>query len=54
MLGLQLMYTYAPFMNTLFSSAPIDLAAWAKVLASALVVFMVVEVEKRLRRNVSV
>ena len=54
MLGLQLVYTYAPFMNTLFASAPIGLAAWAKVLASALLVFLVVEAEKRLRRDVSV
>lgn len=52
MIGLQLLYTYAPFMNTLFASAPIGAVAWAKVVAAALLVFLVVEAEKALRRRV--
>ncbi len=51
MIGLQLLYTYAPLMNTLFASAPIGALAWAKIVAAALLVFLVVEAEKALRRS---
>ncbi|MHC1752500.1 cation-transporting P-type ATPase [Humidesulfovibrio sp.] len=54
MLLLQLAYTYAPPMNALFSSAPIGAMQWARVLACALVVFVVVEIEKKLRGTVAV
>jgi magnesium-transporting ATPase (P-type) len=50
-LGLQLVFTYAPFMHTLFHSAAIDLAAWARVFAAALVGYGVVGVEKWIRRH---
>lgn len=51
MLALQMLLTYAPFMNTLFSTAPIGLREWGLILASALLVFLLVETEKRLRRK---
>ena len=54
MLLIQLLYTYAPFMNRLFGSAPMSLVLWMDVLAVALVAYIIVEGEKRLRRKVSV
>ncbi len=49
-LGLQLLYTYAPFMQTLFHSAPLDAGAWGRIALIALTVYLVVELEKRLVR----
>jgi Ca2+-transporting ATPase len=51
---IQLLYTYAPFMNTIFASAPISLLLWLDVLAVGLIAFIVIEVEKWLRRMMSV
>jgi len=51
MLLLQLAYTYAPPMNALFASAPMNAAQWTRVLACAALVFVVVEVEKKLGRS---
>jgi Ca2+-transporting ATPase len=48
---IQLVYTYAPFMNKLFSSAPIPPALWLDVLAVGLAAFIFIEVEKWLRRK---
>jgi Ca2+-transporting ATPase len=48
---IQLVYTYAPFMNKLFSSAPIPPALWLDVLAVGLAAFIFIEVEKWLRRR---
>ncbi len=45
---LQLAYTYLPVMNRLFQSAPIDLAVWGRTAAAGLVVFVVIEIEKKL------
>ncbi len=52
MLGLQLLYTYAPFMNALFGSAPIPLEMWLDVLAFGVATYLIVEIEKWLRRRV--
>ena len=41
---LQLLYTYAPFMNTAFRSAPLDAWLWLPILGVGLVAFVVVEV----------
>ena len=49
-LGLQLLYTYAPFMQTLFHSAPLDAGAWGRIVLIALTVYLVVEIEKALVR----
>jgi cation-transporting P-type ATPase F len=53
MVLIQLLYTYAPFMNTLFSSAPISLVLWLDVLAVGLAAYILVEAEKWLRRKLS-
>lgn len=49
MIILQLLLTYLPAMNRLFHTAPIDGPAWGLVLAAALTVYVVVEVETWLR-----
>ena len=43
---LQLLLTYAPFMNTLFGTAPLDPLGWALCLAVGVAVFLLVEIEK--------
>ncbi|MBN2148332.1 MAG: cation-transporting P-type ATPase [Anaerolineales bacterium] len=48
---IQLLYTHAPFMNTLFGSAPIPLALWLDVLAFGLAAYVIIELEKWLRRR---
>jgi Ca2+-transporting ATPase len=50
---IQLLFTYAPFMHTLFGSAPISLVLWVDVLAVSMAAYVVVEVEKWLRRKLS-
>ncbi len=47
-IGLQLLFTYAPFMQKLFGSAPMAPMAWLRVLGAAVAGFCVVELEKRL------
>ncbi len=51
MVALQLLYTYAPFMNTAFSSAPLDAWMWLPILAAGAVAFVVVEIDMWLRRR---
>ncbi len=51
MVLIQILYTYAPFMNTLFESAPISLSLWLDVVAVGLAASVVIEVEKWLRRT---
>ena len=53
MIALQLLFTYAPFMNKLFHTAPISASAWLRVVAVALVAFVVVEIEKAIRARVA-
>ena len=50
-IGLQLLLTYWPPMNDLFRTAPIDLAAWWKILAVGAAAWAIVEVEKAVRRS---
>jgi len=50
MVALQLLYTYAPFMNAAFSSAPLDAGMWLAVIGVSVVAFVVVELDKWLRR----
>jgi hypothetical protein len=45
----QLLFTYAPPMNRLFHSAPMDAGAWLRIAAVAAASFLVVETEKWLR-----
>ena len=49
MLGAQLLFTYAPVMNKLFHTAPIDAESWLRIAAVAGVAFLAVELEKWIR-----
>jgi cation-transporting ATPase F len=49
MLGAQLLFTYAPVMNKLFHTAPINTESWLRIAAVAGVAFLVVELEKWIR-----
>ncbi len=49
MIGLQLLFTYAPPMNRLFGSAPIDATSWLHVVAVGAFAYFVVGFEKLLR-----
>ncbi len=49
MVVLQLAFTYVPFMNTLFGSAPIGVLPWVKILAASLVAYLIIEAEKKIR-----
>jgi len=51
---LQLALTYAPFMHRLFHTAPIEAAAWAAILATGAAAWMVVELEKAVRRRLAI
>ncbi|MEZ0395773.1 MAG: cation-transporting P-type ATPase [Anaerolineales bacterium] len=53
MVLLQLLFTYAPFMNRLFGSAPMSLVLWLDVLAVSVAAFVIIEIEKWLRRKFS-
>ncbi|WP_182113926.1 MULTISPECIES: HAD-IC family P-type ATPase [unclassified Actinotalea] len=46
LLVLQLVFTYAPFMNTWFGSAPIGAHSWALTAGLAVLVFLVMELAK--------
>jgi magnesium-transporting ATPase (P-type) len=48
---LQLLFTYAPFMNLLFGTAPLDAEAWARCVGVGLAVFVLVELEKAVFRT---
>jgi cation-transporting ATPase F len=50
---IQLLFTYAPFMHNLFGSAPIPLVLWVDVLAVSLAAYLIIELEKWLRRKLS-
>ncbi len=49
---LQLVFTYAPFMNILFGTAPLEAEAWIYPLGIGMIVFLVVETEKHLFNRV--
>ncbi|HWQ05060.1 MAG TPA: cation-transporting P-type ATPase [Longilinea sp.] len=51
MVAIQMLFTYAPFMNRLFGSAPLSAVLWLDLLGVSLVAFVVIEVEKWLRRR---
>jgi magnesium-transporting ATPase (P-type) len=52
MLGAQILFTYAPFMNRLFHTAPLRAGLWLHILAVGLVAFAAVGVEKWIRARV--
>jgi magnesium-transporting ATPase (P-type) len=47
----QVLFTHAPVMNRLFDTAPIDAAAWLYATGIGLAAYLVVEIEKGLRRR---
>ena len=49
MIGAQLLLTYAPFMQRLFHTAPLDAGAWLRIAGVTLLSFGAVELEKWLR-----
>jgi Ca2+-transporting ATPase len=53
MILLQLGYTYLPFMNTAFQSAPLHAAQWALILGASWVIWAAVGFEKWLRSRVA-
>lgn len=54
MILLQLLFTYLPVMNTAFSSEPIGLREWGLIIVSSFIIYIVIEVEKWIRRCISV
>ncbi len=48
---IQMLFTYAPFMNRLFGSAPMSLILWLDVIAVSLASFILIEIEKWVRRK---
>ncbi len=51
MLALQLLLTYTPMMNTLFHTTPIDGTAWLPIVGTATAVYLIVGLEKWIRRT---
>jgi cation-transporting ATPase F len=49
MMGAQLLFTYAPVMNRLFHTAPINSESWLRIVGVAAMVFVAVEFEKWIR-----
>jgi len=54
MILLQLLFTYMPAMNTAFGSRPIGLREWGLIISASFVVYIVIEVEKWIRRRKAV
>ena len=51
MIVFQLAFTYVPFFNHLFHSAPIGWDAWWRILLTGVVAYVIVGLEKYIRRN---
>jgi Ca2+-transporting ATPase len=51
MVLLQLFFTYVPFINPVMRSEPLTAAQWAPIVGFSLLVYVIVEVEKWLRRQ---
>lgn len=47
----QLLWTYTAPMQFLFGSAPLTLRHWAMIVAAAMAIFVIVEIEKAIRRH---
>lgn len=48
---LQLLFTYAPFMNSVFHSAPLGLMEWSLVIGNSLIIYLAVETHKWAERQ---
>ncbi len=51
MIAMQLSFTYLPFMNRIFNSAPIGFDAWWRIMLTAVCAYTVVGLEKWLQRK---
>lgn len=51
MTALQLLFTYAPFMNRIFKTAPIGGGEWTAILLASLLLYLLFELDKWLRRR---
>lgn len=51
MILLQLGFTYAPIMNRVFESAPIDASEWFVILAAGILVYILAELDKSMSRR---
>ncbi len=49
MILLQLLFTYAPVMNRLFHTTPLEAAVWMQIVGVSLFSFLAVEIEKWIR-----
>jgi hypothetical protein len=51
MITLQLLFTYVPFMNRLFHTAPLRTEVWVAITAVGLAIYMLVGIEKWIRNR---
>lgn len=51
---LQILFTYTPFMNAAFHSKPILPADWAFILGAGLVIFLIMELEKKIQFDIKI
>jgi len=49
-MGFQMLYTYAPFMQAMFQSAPLAAGTWLNIVLVASSVYVIVEIEKGIVR----
>ncbi len=49
---IQAVFTYLPFMQTLFGVVSIDASAWLRIVAFGVLLFIAIEIEKRLARSI--
>jgi magnesium-transporting ATPase (P-type) len=51
MIAAQLLFTYAPFMQQIFSTEPIGTSEWVVILSGSLLLYVLTELEKWIRRQ---
>jgi len=52
MVALQMLFTYAPLMNSIFKTAPISEISWIAILAISSILYGLVELEKTIRNTI--
>jgi cation-transporting P-type ATPase F len=48
MIILQVLFTYMPFMNRFFQSAPIGIYSWIRILTAGFILYMIIGIQKRI------
>jgi magnesium-transporting ATPase (P-type) len=51
MVMIQMMYTYLPSMNTIFESSPLGTDSWVRIIALAVISYLIIELDKWIRRK---